>query len=141
MEELSVSEGGGQRRRREGRETSPLPPFGQGGGHLTSHFHTLSREHLNRCSLRAIKDKVNESPPPALPAENIISGQKGAPSLLSRSRFSSFTPSRIMAIDWVWLTDSVVTWIGYTHQLITSTLPVSREMKFQHFKVLMSRHG
>lgn len=109
MEELSVSEGGGQRRRREGRETSPLPLFVQ-GCHLTSHFHTLSREHLNRCSLRAIKDKVNELPPPALPPENIISGQKGARSLLSRSRFSSFTPSTIMAIDWVWLTDSAGVW-------------------------------
>lgn len=38
MEELSVSEGGGQRRRREGRETSPLPPFGQGGGPLDLSF-------------------------------------------------------------------------------------------------------
>lgn len=83
-----------------GEGTDSTSPLVQG---TTWHFISTrwSWNHLNRCSLRVIEDKVTEPAPPARPPHNIISGQKRAPSLLGRDGFPSFgaTASRIVGIE------------------------------------------
>lgn len=102
-----------------------------------------SLNHLNHCSLWAIKDKVNESPPPALPPVNIRSGQKRAQPPQHRQFFLFHgvlnNGYRLSLANGQAL--RVVTLIGYTRDLTTSTFLVNREMRIQHFNVLMSRRG